>query len=156
MAFCSSCGAQMPAGATACPNCAPAGAAPAGGAVAVGTSTGLSDNIAGLLCYSPVGLIADIVFLVTEPYNRNRFIRFHAFQSLFTALAVFVLAIALMIVGGILAMIPVAGWILDTLLWAVFGLGNLALWVLMMIKAYQMQSPKLPVVGEFAEKQAGA
>ncbi len=154
MAFCSACGASIPDGTTICAACSRS-AAPAAGA-AQATTSGLADNIAGLLCYSPVGLLADIIFLVAEPYNRNRYIRFHAFQSLFAALGIFAVAIGLMIVGMILAIIPVAGWILDILMWAAFGLGNLALWVMMMIKAYQMQTFKLPFVGDLAAKQAGA
>jgi uncharacterized membrane protein len=154
MAFCTVCGAQTPDGSTICPACSRSGA-PAARPVAAPVG-GLADNVAALLCYSPVGLIADIVFLVAEPYNRNRFIRFHAFQSLFTALAVFVLAIALVIVGMLLAIIPVVGWIADMLLWAAFAIGNLVLWVMMMIKAYQNETFKLPFVGDLAEKQANA
>jgi uncharacterized membrane protein len=151
MPFCSTCGAQIPDGTTTC--AAHAAAAPA---PAAATTGGIGDNLAGLLCYSPVGLIADIIFLVAEPYNRNRFIRFHAFQSLFCAVGVFVLAIGLMIVAAVLHLIPLIGWIISTLLWFAFAFGNLALWIMMMIKAYQMQMTKLPVVGDLAMKQAGA
>ena len=156
MAFCNMCGAQIADGTTTCAACA-GGVAVSAGSVqpAQPAAGGLQDNIAGLLCYSPVGLIADIIFLVAEPYNRNRFIRFHAFQSLFTALAVFALAIAIMILGMVLAIIPVLGWIILLLLWVAFAFGNLALWIMMMIKAYQMQMTKLPFVGDLAAKQAG-
>lgn len=155
MAFCSTCGAQVADGSTTCAACA--GRAPvAAAAPAASASPGLADNIAGLLCYSPVGLIADIIFIVAEPYNRNRFIRFHAFQSLFTAGAVIVLAICIAIVAMILAIVPVVGWIVSLLLWLGFMFGNLALWIMMMIKAYQMQQTKLPFVGDLAEKQANA
>jgi len=153
MAFCSGCGVQVPEGSTLCLACT---AKASSATVQRQTSSGLTDNIAGLLCYSPVGLIADIVFLVAEPYNRNRFIRFHAFQSLFTGVAVIGLAIVLGLIGMALAMIPIVGWIIDFLLWSAFVLGNLILWVIMMIKAYQMQSPRLPVIGDMAEKQASA
>src|SRR2546425_261107 len=68
-------------------------------------SGGLEPNIAGLLCYSPVGLICDIIWLVAEPYKSNKFIRFHAFQSLFLCGALFALFIALWILGFILGMI---------------------------------------------------
>ncbi len=148
---CSSCGTStaqaVGGGAAAAPAPVPASAPRAGG---------LQDNLAGLLCYSPVGLIADLVFLLAEPYNRNRFIRFHAFQSLFTAVAMIVLAIALSIIGMIIGLIPVVGWIVGLLLWMVFGVGNLVLWVVLMIKAYQMQMFKLPFIGDLAEKQANA
>src|SRR5512135_3296483 len=89
MAFCSSCGAEVPGNAAFCAKCGkPIGAAPAAGGAgpsasappAAGTGAGLQDNVAGLLCYF---LIPAIIFLVMEPYNRNRFIRFHAFQGIF-------------------------------------------------------------------------
>jgi uncharacterized membrane protein len=167
MAFCSTCGAQIADGMTTCAACAgrPAAgfapvpttapaAAPAAASVQSGAS-GLTDNVAGLLCYSPVGLFADIIFLVAEPYNRNRFIRFHAFQSLFMAVAMVAVVIVLMILGMVLAIIPVVGWIIGLLLWLGFAFGNLALWIMMMIKAYQMQTTKLPFIGDLAAKQAG-
>jgi len=158
MAFCSTCGAQIPDGTVSCAACAgrAAAAAPAPVAVAVQPGAGgLTDNVAGLLCYSPVGLVADIIFLVAEPYNRNRFIRFHAFQSLFMAVAMIAVIIVLVILGMVLAIIPVVGWIVGLLLWLGFAFGNLALWVMMMIKAYQMQTTKLPIIGDLAAKQAG-
>jgi uncharacterized membrane protein len=157
MAFCSTCGAQIADGTTTCAACAGrvAAAVPVAAPAAVQPGTGLTDNIAGLLCYSPVGLIADIIFLVAEPYNRNRFIRFHAFQSLFMAVAMIALVIVLMILGAVLAIIPVVGWLIGLLLWLAFTFGNLALWIMMMIKAYQMQTTKLPIIGDLAAKQAG-
>ncbi len=154
MAFCSACGTQIADGTTICAACS-SGAS--GGAVAqVGSGSGITDNIAGLLCYSPVALFADILFLVLEPYNRNRFIRFHAFQSLFLGISLIVLGFGLGIVVAILAVVPVVGWILDFLLWAGFVIGNLVLWVLMMVKAYKMEKFKLPIIGDMAEKQANA
>jgi len=157
MAFCSTCGTQIADGATTCAaHAGQAAVAPAPiAASAHAGGDGLNDNIAGLLCYSPIGLIADIIFLVAEPYSRKPFVRFHAFQSLFTALGVFVLAIGIVIVAMLLAIIPVVGWVISTLIWVAFGLGNLALWVMMMIKAYQGESTRLPFVGDLAAKQAG-
>ena len=155
MAFCSACGTQTADGATLCANCSAAGSSVAVAAPSQTTSNGLADNIAGLLCYSPVGLFADVLFLVVEPYNKNKFIKFHAFQSLFAGLGIFCLAIAFMILGFILGLVPVVGWIIDLLMWLAFGIGNLVLWVMMMIKAYQMQTTKLPFVGDLAAKQAG-
>jgi uncharacterized membrane protein len=42
------------------------------------------------------------------------------------------------------------------LLWPLIGLAGLVLWIILFIKAYQGQMFKLPVIGELAEKQAGA
>ena len=105
--------------------------------------TGLSDNAAGALAY--VTIIPAIIFLVMEPYNRNSFVRFHSWQSIFFGIA-FVAA------HIVLTIIPVIGWILIPLL----ALGGLILWVLLLIKASQGQRYKLPFIGDLAEKQAGA
>jgi uncharacterized membrane protein len=146
MAFCSACGAQIPEGSTSCPACA-RGTVPA--APVAGATGGLTDNVAGMLAY--VTIIPAIVFLVMEPYNRNRFIRFHAFQCIFFVVAWTVIWIALSIVG----MIPVLGWA-TLIIWPLLGLGGLILWIVLMLKAYQGQMFKLPVIGDMAEKQANA
>jgi len=129
-----------------------AAAAPAP-AVAAAPASGLADNVAGLLCYSPVGLIADIIFLVTDPYKSNKFIRFHAFQSLFLCAAMFALGIAFviinMVLGAIFFPLVAIAAILELIIW----LGSLVLFVMMMIKAYGMQTPHLPIVGALADKQ---
>ena len=135
----------MPAGAAACPSCA-------GGTQTAATTApaaGLTDNVAGMLSYL---LIPAIVFLVLEPYSKRRFIRFHAFQCIFLCIALFVLGIAL----SILWHIPVLGWLVLFLLWPLFSLAELILWIILLLKAYQGQMWKLPVIGDMAEKQANA
>ena len=97
-------------------------------------------------------LIPAIVFLVLEPYSKRRFIRFHAFQCIFLCIALFVLGIAL----SILWHIPVLGWLVLFLLWPLFSLAELILWIILLLKAYQGQMWKLPVIGDMAEKQANA
>jgi len=144
--FCTNCGAAVPPAAAACPNC---GKAIAQSSVS-GTTGGLSENVAGLLAY--VTIIPAIVFLVLEPYNRNRFIRFHSFQNIFFHIAWFVIGAAM----GTLAMIPVLGWATTLLIWPLLGLGGLVLWIVLMLKAYQGQMFKLPFIGDLAEKQAGS
>lgn len=140
MPFCSSCGTQIAEG-TICPKCAAGSTATAG--------AGLTDNVAGALAY--VTIIPAIVFLVLEPYNRKRFIRFHAFQSIFFAIAWTVLWILL----GIIAHIPFLGWG-TVLLWPLLWLAWLIILVIVILKAYQGQMFKLPIIGDIAEKQAGA
>lgn len=145
MAFCSTCGTQIPDGSTTCPACAartPAAAAPAAGA-------GLADNVAGMLAY--VTIIPAIVFLVVEPYNRNRFIRFHSFQSIFFFVALIALHFAL----SILTFMPMMG-LLTIPLHLLISLGGFVLWIILLLKANQGQMYKLPVVGDLAEKQANA
>ena len=150
MAFCNMCGAQIADGTTTCAACssrAPAGTG--GGAAAVSTTGAMADNVAGMLAY--ITIIPSIIFLVMEPYNKNRFVRFHSFQNIFFAVAWTVMWIALMIFGHI----PVLGW-LTILLWPLVGLAGLVLWIILLLKANGGQMWKLPVIGDMAEKQANA
>lgn len=118
------------------------------------SSSGLADNVAGLLIYL-IGILA-IVFLLIEPFNKNKFVRFHCFQCLFFWAAYIACSIALMILSFVLAMIPVVGGIVAFLLWMALWLGAVVVWILLMVKAYQNQMWKLPFIGELAAKQAGA
>jgi uncharacterized membrane protein len=161
MVFCVSCGTQMADNAAFCPNCGKLGsqASNAGGSAsstpvqpASYGSTGaasapLAENLAGMLAYFTI--IPAIIFLLIEPYNRNRFVRFHSFQCLFTAAALIVLHICLSFISYALplVMFPILG---------LLGLAELALWLLLVIKAYQHEMFKLPIVGDLAEKQANA
>jgi uncharacterized membrane protein len=147
MAFCTVCGAQTPDGSTVCPACSRSGTPPARSAQAA--AGGLTDNVAGMLAY--VTIIPAIIFLIVEPYNRSRFVRFHAFQSIFFAIAWTALWIALSFV----AHIPFLGW-LTILIWPLVGLAGLVIWLVLLLKANQGQMWKLPVIGDMAEKQAGA
>jgi uncharacterized membrane protein len=142
MAFCPTCGTQIAEGAV-CPKCA--GAAPSGSTTTAGG--GLTDNMAGALAY--VTIIPAIVFLVLEPYSKKRFIRFHSFQCIFFAVAWTVLWIALRII----VQIPILGWA-TVLLWPLVSLAGLIIWIILVMKAYQGQTFKLPVIGDMAEKQA--
>ena len=114
----------------------------------------MAENVAGMLAYFTI--IPAIIFLLIEPYNRNRFVRFHAFQCLFVAIGLIVIDIGLAIISSILHFVPVIGWIFAAILWPLYGLAILALWLLLVIKAYQHEMFKLPFVGDLAEKQAGA
>lgn len=153
--FCPSCGAQMTDTAAPCGACGKE-AGQSGGSTPAAPSGGggLTDNIAALLAYLfwPVA----IVFLLIEPYNKNKFIRFHCFQELFFGAACIALGIAftvLNIVSGMVlgALVLVFG-LLEMMIW----LGVLVVWVVLMVKAYQNQTWKLPFIGDLAEKQAGA
>jgi uncharacterized membrane protein len=112
-------------------------------------AAGLTDNVAGLLAYL---FIPAILFLVIEPYNKRRFIRFHSFQCIFLAVAGFVLGIGM----SILWHIPFLGWLVLFLLWPLISLAELILWLFLMYQAYLGKMFKLPVIGDMAEKQADA
>lgn len=104
-------------------------------------------NIACMLCYIG-GFITGIIFLVLEPYNKNKTVRFHAFQSIFTFVALFVI----WVVWGIISMM--LPWWLTMPVGLLLSLFPLLLWVYLIVKAYQNEKVVLPVVGELAEKQA--
>jgi uncharacterized membrane protein len=153
MAFCSTCGAQIADGTTTCAACAGrAAAAPAPPPAAA--AGGMADNVAGMLAY--ITIIPAIIFLVMEPYNKNRFIRFHAWQNIFFHGAWIVLWIGLMIVSAVLAFIPILGHLVAFLLWMALALGGLIIWIILLMKANGGQMYKLPFIGDLAEKQANA
>lgn len=147
MAFCSKCGTAVPAESRFCPQCGQTVNSSAPGATPAtpapdSSQAGIPQNVAGLLCYV-FGLVTGILFLVLEPYSRDPFVRFHAFQSIFYNVAAIVVSIAA-------GLIPFLGWFLSPLVGLAFVVG----WVLLMVQAYQGRKWKLPVVGDLAEKQA--
>jgi uncharacterized membrane protein len=101
-------------------------------------SGGLQPNVAGLLCYLLVW-VTGLEFLLVE--KKDRFVRFHALQSI-------VVFGAITLAFLLLFWIPIIGWIFG---WGILGLA-LVLWVLLMVKAYRGEKPKMPVAGKFAEK----
>ena len=111
-------------------------------------ASGMQENVAATLCYS-LGFITGILFLVLEPYNRNRNIKFHAWQSIFMSVAYLILSI---LVGMMFA----ATWSFGTFwyLWMLIRLGFFILWIYMMYSAYSNKRVKLPIIGDIAEKQA--
>jgi len=111
------------------------------------TSTGMQANIAGLLCYA-VGWVTGLVFFLIE--KENKFVRFHAMQSMIVFGALFILQIAVGMFMGILATVHLG--ILIPLFNGLVALVSLVLWVVLMIKAYQGEKFKLPVAGNIAEK----
>ena len=155
MAFCSGCGAQIADGTTMCAACS-SRAATAGGPVVATASTGsgMADNVAGMLAY--ITIIPAILFLVIEPYNKNRFVKFHAWQNIFLHGAAIVLWIALMILTVAASIVPVVGHLLVMLLGLVVWIGFFVVWVILLIKANAGQMYKLPFIGDLAEKQANA
>lgn len=103
------------------------------------TALGISENIEGLLTYV-LGWLTGIIFLLIE--KENKFVRFHAMQSVLTFLGLFVISV-------FAGFVPVIGNIVGLLL----GPLNLILWVLLMYKAYQGEMYKLPIVGDIAEQK---
>jgi uncharacterized membrane protein len=144
MPFCPNCGAQ--AEGRFCPQCGASLEAGTQGAPAAPptAATGMTDNVAGALCYL-LGFITGIIFLAVAPYNARKEVRFHAFQSIFLSVAWIVLWVVIGIV------LPWAAYLVISPL---LSLAGLALWLYMMWKTYQNQRVVLPVIGEMALKQA--
>ena len=161
MAFCSKCGSAVSEGVSFCSVCgSPASAAgvqatppipppPAAGT----TGAGISSNVAAALSYL-VGFITGIIFLVVEPYRRDKFVRFHAFQSIAFGIVVVILQI-------ILRMFLSIGFLSFGFLFAIFGLMSFVIWLaivvfwfFLMYKAYNSEAYKIPIIGDWASKQA--
>ncbi len=105
------------------------------------TAMGIDENLEGALSYF-LGFITGILFLLLE--KDSKFVRFHAMQSTIVFLLLFV-------VMTVLGMIPLL-WMIIPLIW----IAELVLWLLLMYKAYQGETYKLPTIGDIAAKQVGA
>jgi uncharacterized membrane protein len=116
----------------------------------------LDSNVAGLLSYIPccIGLIFSIIFVSTEPKD-NRFVRFHAMQSLFLHGAGLAIGLVFFVISFMLTImrLGVVSLLVSLISWIV-GLGFLVLLVIVMVKAYQNEMWKIPVIGNLAEKNS--
>ena len=114
------------------------------------TAAGMPPNVAATLSYI-MGFVTGIIFLVIDPYNKDRFVRFHAFQSIFLSVAIFAVTVVLNIFRLIMP------WWLDfipALLSNLISLAGVGVWIFAMIKAYHGERFKIPVIGDIAEQQA--
>jgi uncharacterized membrane protein len=172
MSFCQTCGTSMSDGSAACPACGASqgvaasstapGAMPSSvpgpmpgtmpGAV---PAAGLTPNVAGALAYL-VGAITGILFLVIDPFKADRFVRFHAFQSIFFNLAWIGFWIAWMILGVVLGAISHGlFFFIQMFINLLISVGGFCLWAYLMYSAYQGKTFQLPVIGAMAASQAG-
>ncbi|MBF0547010.1 MAG: DUF4870 domain-containing protein [Candidatus Riflebacteria bacterium] len=102
------------------------------------TSLGLPENIEALTSYFVFFISGGLIFALEK---ENKFVKFHAMQSI-------IISILLIILSIILNFIPIIGWIMLFPL----ALGSLFLWIFLMLKAFQGEKFKLPIVGDYAEK----
>ena len=124
MVLCSRCGVQFEG--RFCSGCG----APAAGA-------GNEINLPAALCYL-FGAFSGVVFLLLPPYNADKAVRFHAFQSIIGTAAL------LTLYALIALLLP---WLLP-----LTGLASMALWLFVLLKTYQGQKVVLPVIGPLAER----
>lgn len=162
MGFCASCGTQVTGTSVYCPACAKASAQAVSPTTSSGTGAllrSLNESLAGVLCYMPIGPIGAILsaaFLFVEPYRRNRFVRFHALQSLLLALFCGALVLALLAVSSLFegALAPLA--LLLLVVFPLLGLGITITTIVLMIKANDGEMFRLPLLGEIAARRANA
>ena len=148
--FCAKCGASVGTGAAAPPPPPPASANYPPPLTGPGAAA-MNENVASALCYV-LGFITGVLFLLLPPYNQNRTVRFHAFQSIFLSVALFIIWIAVRIFVSLVAAL-IGWWVAGTIAFF-FGLACLVLWVAMVVTTFQGRTPTLPVVGQLARQQA--
>jgi uncharacterized membrane protein len=154
-AFCGHCGAPIAAAAAGAvpPQAAyippPVAGYPPPGSAA--PSSGLSANAASALSY--VFLIPAILFLVIEPYNKIPLVRFHSFQSIGLFIVWVVMWIFSVVISMVLIFIPVIHLLLIPI-HLLIGLGLFITWLVCVLKASKGEWFKLPIIGDFAMKQA--
>ncbi len=169
MAFCANCGAAVSDGAAFCPGCGkptgpgpqPVAAAQTAGAAAVAQpvsaqagAAGLTSNVAGALAYI-LGFITGILFLVLEPYKRDRFVRFHAMQSILYSAAGLVFRIGWSILVS--ALMEVTAWagVVLVPVGLLISFGLFGFWLYLMYQAYSNREFRIPIIGAIAAKQVG-
>jgi uncharacterized membrane protein len=178
MSFCQTCGSSLTDGSTTCPACGAtqgvAGASAAPGPIPgpipgsvpgpipgamqqplPAAGAGLTPNVAWALAYL-VGAITGILFLVIDPFKNDRFVRFHAFQSIFFNLAWIAFWIVWMIVGIMLGAISHGlFFIIQLPINLLVTVGGFCIWIYLMYQAYQGKTFQLPIIGPLAASQAG-
>ena len=132
-AFCLRCGRRMIA--------APASA---------GSTGPLTENIAGALAY--LTFIPAIIFVRVKPFRQNHFVRFHSFQSLFLTGAVVAIAVLMRLIFYLLALLPLLGYLVAWLAVMMVSLALVMVWLVAIVKAFQGELFKIPVIGDLAEK----
>jgi uncharacterized membrane protein len=111
-----------------------------------------TENVAGALAYFT--FIPATAFLLLAPYSKNRFVRFECLQSLFLTLICLLLGIAIKLASPILFLVPLVGPLFVSLVSIVGVLAAVMVWLVLVVKAFQGEVLKLPVLGELAERRA--
>jgi uncharacterized membrane protein len=144
---CLQCSAEMPDGAAFCPGC---GRRMITVPAAVTSGGFLKENVAGALAYFT--FIPAIFFLRSMPFKRNHFVRFHSFQSIYLLLAGLLVALVVRLAFPMLSLIPKLGYLLAWLTVLLVLLAAVLLWAVAVVKAFQGELFRLPVIGGFAER----
>jgi uncharacterized membrane protein len=129
----------------------PPGRLPPASAADTTSSSGLDPNVAAMLAYL-AWWVTGLIFYIIE--RDNRFVRFHAAQSIVAFGAISILGIALMMASFVLLFVWASGF--QVLMWLsqIVMLAGLIVWAVCLFKAFNGEYYKLPVVGDFAERIA--
>jgi uncharacterized membrane protein len=146
---CPQCGAQLPPEIAFCTNC---GLRMFVGSADQGVRPRLQDNLLGALAYFT--FIPAIVLLVVPPFKRNRYVRFHALQSVYLAIAVVVCGVLLRLAIGVFSLIPRVGFFLSWLVTVLSALAFFMLWLVLVVKALLGERFQAPLIGGLAENGA--
>jgi len=103
-------------------------------------------NLVAALSYL-LGFITGVVILLIE--KDDKFIRFHAMQSVIVFGGLFVINMVIGLIFGSIAVIGILATLVNTLI----SIGAIIIWIVSMIKAFQGQMFKWPIAGDLAEKQ---
>jgi uncharacterized membrane protein len=144
---CPDCAARMPETAAFCPGC---GRSIANTMRASGKAGPLPENLAGALAY--LTFIPAIVFLVLDPYNKNRFVRYQSIQCLLLWVAMLAGAAIVKVIGLVVFLIPIAGPLLAFVIYVVAALAAVLVWIVLVVKSLQGEMFKLPLLGDLAER----
>jgi len=147
---CPDCAAQMPQSAAFCPGCGRSMQIESASKQKLGV---LRENFAGALAY--ITLLPAIVFLLLDPYRKNPFVRFHSVQCLLFWLASVIVAVLLRLAVLVLLFIPAVGPLLAVLLTATVALAAVISWIVLLVKAFQGERFRLPVISQLAEQYSG-
>jgi len=108
------------------------------------------DKLLGAIAY--VGIVPAIVLLLVPALRRDRFVRFHSWQSVLFSASSLVLALALKLFFVVFSVLPVVGFLLAWLSLGIGSLGIVILWIALVVKAAQGHGYELPFIGSAATR----
>jgi uncharacterized membrane protein len=152
MPHCSKCGAAVADNAAFCPSCGATQGAVATAPPAASTQTGMSENVAGLLCYL-LGWVTGLIFFLID---KRPFVRFHAAQSIVVFGGLHIISVVLRMFFGVSIMAH--GWTglgAGVMLFHLLHLATFILWILLMVKAYQGERFRVPFAADLADQIFG-
>jgi len=153
MAYCTKCGTEVPAGAAFCSKCGAGQSSAVEPQTTSAAEPGLSENVAGLLCYV-LGWITGIIFFLID---KRPFVRFHAAQSIvvFGGLHIINIVIGIAFGAGFMMMGGFGAFGVGAAFYGLVRLVAFILWILLMVKAYQHEKFEVPIAAGIAKSFAG-